>query len=78
MLKLNIKKNSGDIKIGIIKKDNVSFEMIYFDNGVWKEPTRGYSSFGTELIGILSSQLDGDYVRENKSTGTTYKFNLKN
>jgi two-component sensor histidine kinase len=68
---------SGIIKIGIEKRQEGAFVMTYFDNGVWKNVSENYSSFGTELIGILVSQLDGEYTRINNNEGTQYIFNLR-
>lgn len=70
-------KLDGLIKIVITQKEAGTFSMTYFDNGVWKETPEDYSSFGTELIEILASQLDGDYSMSKRNDGTEYTFNLK-
>lgn len=58
------------IKINI-KYKNHGLLMTYSDSGEWNEEEKS-SGFGTELIQILSEQLDGSYDRE----GTTYTFQL--
>lgn len=71
-------KNTGLIKISIENKKDNHFNLNYIDNGKWKPIESNYSSFGIELIGILASQLDGDYSKSTSNQGTTYNFNLKN
>lgn len=62
------------VKIKIIATSNNYFKLTYSDSGKWIEPTKSQPAFGTELIGILSEQLDGDYTRNNSE----YTFTLKN
>ena len=67
---------SGTIKISI-KEDADFIYMSYEDNGIWKQPsTEAQSSFGVEMIEILTDQLDGQYAL-NTTTNTIYKFELK-
>ncbi len=54
------------------------FNLTYSDSGSWKEPKKDSSSFGLELIKILSEQLDGEFERISDSKGTKYEFLLKN
>ncbi len=65
------------ININITEDSDNQFTLYYTDNGVWKSIEEGYSSFGLELLEILSSQLDGHYKRESTETGTNYIFVLK-
>ena len=44
------------------------------DNGTWIDRDDTEMKFGTELISILTEQLEGNYKRE----GSEYTFNLKN
>ncbi len=73
---LNVQKPNIEIKI--IESDNDFFKLIYFDNGNWKEKETGTTSFGIELIKILSEQMDGSYTRMSNTDGTTYSFVLNN
>lgn len=65
---------NGEIVIGVIQ-NNDSFELNYTDNGEWKIPSKDASSFGLELIDILTDQLNGskELTTEN---GTHYHFTL--
>ncbi|MCX8080660.1 MAG: sensor histidine kinase [Bacteroidia bacterium] len=66
----NLDKGQINIQLKIINK--IDFEMIYSDNGTWKEiPNNG---FGINLIDTLCHQLDGNFIRK----GSEYKFRLKN
>ena len=61
-----------NISIRIIEdKDFISFN--YCDNGTWKAPNSEHSSFGLELIDILTEQLDGS-KELSTSNGVCYKF----
>ncbi|MGB0887618.1 MAG: sensor histidine kinase [Vicingaceae bacterium] len=62
------------LKIKISPTSFNQFEFSYLDNGTWIEKDETENKFGTELIGILTDQLDGNYKRE----GSKYTFNLKN
>lgn len=44
----------------------------YLDNGIWLEPAEGASSFGLELIDILTEQMEGHYERK----GSLYSFTI--
>ncbi len=66
----------GLINIDITRLDDTHFEVIYKDNGIWIESKTNKSSFGLELIEIMTNQLEGDFERTKKETGTTYHFNL--
>jgi two-component sensor histidine kinase len=52
------------------------FELIYKDNGTWKESEE--SSFGQELITTMTDQLDGTLKLRKGPQGTEYLFELKN
>lgn len=71
-------KSEAVIHIGIKAKKNDEFELIYFDNGSWNKQSEEYSSFGLELIEILTFQLDGSFKRDVSVNGTSYEFVLNN
>jgi two-component system, sensor histidine kinase PdtaS len=60
------------ITITMTELSESKIEMIYADNGTWKETNE--TGFGIELIGLLTSQLDGAYTRSNSA----YRFELTN
>ncbi|MBL1281597.1 MAG: hypothetical protein COA33_015075 [Fluviicola sp.] len=66
------------INTTITHLQNNFFKLKYSDNGRWKEPTEGGSTFGLELIEILTEQLDGKIEQKPSSENTTYEFTLKN
>ena len=64
--------HQGQISIQFSEIENEKLEMIYEDNGQWKnDNTKG---FGLELIELLTQQLEGSYHREN----SRYVFILSN
>ncbi len=64
----------GNIKINIkIIDSEDSIVLNYCDNGTWKEPTKEHSSFGLELIDILTEQLDGEKQLDT-TNGVCYHF----
>lgn len=71
------KKKNALISISIRGK-NDDFLLSYSDNGIWIDPNKTKSSFGLELISILTSQLEGNFERISNEEGTTYTFNIKN
>jgi two-component sensor histidine kinase len=68
-------KDFGRIFIGIYDKDD-SLELVYIDNGKWKE-TVSDNSFGLQLIEMLTEQMDGKADRISDISGTRYTFFLK-
>lgn len=64
--------DEGQIDISIKQHGDESIDMSYKDNGTWKAPTKE-SSFGTDLIETLTSQLDGTYELKTEG-GTEYNF----
>ena len=72
-LKHAFEKN-GKIEIQFRTVQDGRFELIYSDNGSWKERKEG--SFGLQLIDIFTEQLDGEFKRETTENGTTYRFLL--
>jgi two-component system, sensor histidine kinase PdtaS len=62
----------GIVSISLRKTDQIEFN--FEDNGTWKEKETTNSSFGIELIEILTEQLDGTFSVEKKSNGTKYSF----
>ena len=71
-------KKEGLIAIDISKGKENSFSLSYADNGEWIESKKSNPSFGIELIGILTEQMDGNFERISNDNGTTYSFNIKN
>lgn len=63
------------IKVRFTPIDSDFFEMIYSDNGQWKESA--IESFGSELIQAMTEQLEGNYTLEKIDSGTIYKFRFK-
>jgi len=68
-------KDLGRIFIGIYEKDG-AIELVYIDNGKWKEKT-SENSFGLQLIEMLTEQMDGNAERISDVSGTRYTFLLK-
>lgn len=64
----------GEINIDIQETDK-SLNIIYKDNGTWRESQTFDSSFGTELIQSLTEQLNGKYTK-HINDGTEYVFTL--
>jgi two-component sensor histidine kinase len=68
-------ERSGTIAISISETNEGRILLEYADNGEWKsvlpDPEGG---FGLELIGLLTSQLEGTVLRE----GSAYRFELNN
>lgn len=63
------------ILIGEINDESGLFTFNYKDNGIWKE--KEGASFGTELIEILTEQLEGKVDLIKNDRGTEYSFKLK-
>jgi two-component sensor histidine kinase len=68
--------DSGEISI-LIRDQEDEFELIYFDNGDWREPASESSSFGLDLINTLTEQLNGTVEFKTNKDGTFYKFRLQ-
>ncbi len=64
----------GEIRINISRKDN-QYQFSYYDNGTWKEAAADKSSFGVELIDILTEQMNGEKSLDI-TNGTCYLFLL--
>lgn len=62
----------GSISISISPLEDDFFEFKYSDSGQWRADKK--NGFGTELISVLTQQLDGDVKRE----GSSYSFKIKN
>jgi two-component sensor histidine kinase len=67
--------SEGQIKIDITEHQD-KFELIYADNGTWKEQESNRASFGLDLIDILAEQLNGSFVFTTNEAGTRYHFSL--
>lgn len=64
-------------KIAVIfTKNEDQFEMIYKDNGIWKDNTA--DGFGLELIDTLVEQLNGSYGLSKNSGESIYTFHFNN
>jgi len=64
-------------EIRIIARSNSTndlLELIYSDNGIWKESDK--DSFGVQLIEALTEQLEGNHKLITDSSGSTYTFEL--
>lgn len=66
--------DSGKITINLSQKGKVYY-FSYSDNGTWKEPNVQNSSFGLELIDILTDQMNGEKTID-LNNGTHYSFIL--
>lgn len=60
-----------------IQNEGDYFKMMYSDNGIWKDQNKDESSFGLELIQILTEQLNGTKSRDITDKGTFYTFKLQ-
>lgn len=71
-------ENSKDprISISFLRCKDKRYELIYTDNGTWKEIPEKSEGFGLELIELLTDQLDGEIKRETLPEGTRYSFKL--
>lgn len=67
--------SEGEIKIEITEQKD-KFDLIYFDNGTWREQESNRASFGLDLINILAEQLNGSFAFTTNETGTRYHFLL--
>lgn len=70
-----IETGGGEIKIRL-NQSGPSYGFAYFDNGIWREPDDQSSGFGSELIDILTEQLNGT-KKLNVENGTSYNFTLR-
>lgn len=70
-------ENNGEIFIKIYPVENANdvFNLVYSDNGAWKEPVNK-NSFGLQLIEIFVEQLEGEIERDSTELGTTYTMKL--
>lgn len=66
------------IKIEIQKEEENRLRITYSDNGTWKKPQSGNSSFGLILIDTLIEQLEGTKEIRLEETGTTYVIVVQN
>lgn len=65
---------TGEIHLRVVQSGN-AFELDYSDSGKWKMTRENESSFGLELIDILTDQMNG--TKElNTENGTNYHFQL--
>lgn len=62
----------GRIQLRFTSSEENLYELIYSDNGIWKEPMKE-DTFGLELIQALSEQLNGK-LEMDISSGTKYHF----
>jgi two-component sensor histidine kinase len=69
--------NAGKIFIKISPEENTNdvFNLVYSDNGEWKDPVNK-NSFGLQLIEIFVEQLEGVIERVSTDLGTTYTMKL--
>lgn len=71
-------KANGHIKILLSSDVDEQFTLSYSDDGTWIDPDPDHSSFGLELLEIITEQLEGKITREAGDNGTCYTFQLKN
>lgn len=71
----NDKEPKIKLVIGEIDADSGFFTVNYSDNGKWKPNDE--TSFGTELIEMLTEQLEGSFDLVKEDSGTTYSFSIK-
>tara|TARA_R110002072_G_scaffold281965_1_gene444621 strand:- start:2458 stop:3690 length:1233 start_codon:yes stop_codon:yes gene_type:complete len=64
-----------EISVEFTNIDENIYQMIYSDNGQWKENSE--DSFGLEMISIMTEQLEGEFEIIKKDRGTTYQFIFK-
>ena len=62
-----------EISIQLSTPKSSGLELIYSDNGKWKEENNS-DRFGTSLIEIFTEQLDGVYDLKKSKNGTSYHF----
>jgi two-component sensor histidine kinase len=65
--------NAGIIEIGLHYNNDNEIVFEYNDHGTWKESDSARVGFGTELISLLTKQLNGTLNKE----GNKYTFKLK-
>lgn len=65
----------GVIELRILQKED-HYELTYSDSGTWKAIEEGTTSFGLELVDILTEQMNGEKTL-NTDNGTHYQFILK-
>ncbi len=68
------KSQDGVITIEINALESPEFELLYTDNGSWKNSLNETKGFGLDLIDTLCQQLEGTFVRMESN----YAFRLKN
>jgi two-component sensor histidine kinase len=73
-LKHAFSEGVGEIYIDI-KETDKNLNILFKDNGTWKENDTCDSSFGTELIKSLTEQLNGVF-KKSVVNGTEYNFTL--
>lgn len=66
-----VDQSERNIIIDAIVDENHLVNLLYTDNGAWKEPAPNSKSIGLELIDSFVDQLDGTCTID-KSNGTTY------
>lgn len=64
----------GLITIRLTETPDGRLILFYADNGVWKDERENNRSFGSELITLLTHQLEGTFERK----GGVYSFELSN
>lgn len=64
----------GEINFKLYKEDN-NIIMSYSDNGTWKT-SKNASSFGLELIDMMTNQLSGELIFKQSPTTYTFTFNI--
>jgi two-component sensor histidine kinase len=65
------------IDISISCTSDGKFDLIYTDNGTWKNVAEDYNSLGLELIEVFTEQLEGTMERTFVESETKYHFSLE-
>jgi two-component sensor histidine kinase len=70
-------KDSGTIRISLTRMDDDSLLLQVADNGIGKQPLEAVkeTGFGTQLVDLLTRQLDGILTYENQD-GTLVKLHF--
>lgn len=65
----------GRIEVFVSEPNEENFiELVYRDNGTWKDTNQ--KTFGLELIGTMTAQLEGSFNLNKEPGQTTYRFSL--
>ncbi|WP_040005858.1 sensor histidine kinase [Fibrisoma limi] len=71
-------RDNGTIRISLTRMDDDSLLLMVADNGIGKQPVEAVNEtgFGTQLVELLTRQLEGTLTYENQN-GTLVKLRFK-